>query len=139
MLNLRVCFTVRLVATTLIGFSGLAATSACAADERSSGEARSADDWSLGDDFPADGLPDGGALPADGLPAPGEPPLGSGYDDTVPACYNGSMTACDDLRLDDDILLDSVLGKYGRTCGWRLERLGQSKEGSCVDIFPGHE
>lgn len=75
---------------------------------------------------------------ADDLPAPGEPPLGSDYDDTVLACYNGSMTACDALWLDDNILMDSALGKYGRTCGGRLERPSQRQD-SCVNTFPGHE
>ena len=74
----------------------------------------------------------------DDLPAPGEPPLGSEYDDTVLACYRGSMTACDALWLDDHILLDSALGKYGRTCGGRLERGSQRQGNSCVEFF-GHE
>ena len=75
---------------------------------------------------------------ADDLPAPGEPPLGSEYDDTVLACYNGSMTACDALWMDDRILMDSLLGKYGRTCGGRLERASQRQGNSCVEFF-GHE
>jgi hypothetical protein len=75
---------------------------------------------------------------ADELPAPGEPPLGSEYDDTVLACYNGSMTACDALWMDDRILMDSLLGKYGRTCGGRLERASQRQGNSCVEFF-GHE
>ena len=78
------------------------------------------------------------ARAADDLPDPGEPPLGSEYDDTVLACYRGSMTACDALWLDDHILLDSALGKYGRTCGGRLESPRQ-RQGSCVDTFPGHD
>jgi hypothetical protein len=75
---------------------------------------------------------------ADDLPAPGEPPLGSEYDDTVLACYNGSMAACDALWMDERILMDSLLGKYGRTCGGRLERASQRQGSSCVEFF-GHE
>jgi hypothetical protein len=75
---------------------------------------------------------------ADDLPDAGEPPLGSEYDDTVMACYNGSMTACDALWMDDHILMDSALGKYGRTCGGRLERASQRQGNSCVEFF-GHE
>ena len=75
---------------------------------------------------------------ADDLPAPGEPPLGSDYDDTVLACYQGSMAACDALWMDDHILMDSALGQYGRTCGGRLERPSQRRGNSCVEFF-GHE
>jgi hypothetical protein len=75
---------------------------------------------------------------ADDPPAAGEPPLGSEYDDTVMACYNGSMTACDALWMDDHILMDSALGRYGRTCGGRLERPSQRHGNSCVEFF-GHE
>jgi hypothetical protein len=75
---------------------------------------------------------------ADDLPDPGEPPLGSEYDDTVMAYYNGSMTACDALWMDEHILMDSALGKYGRTCGGRLERASQRQGNTCVEFF-GHE
>ena len=74
----------------------------------------------------------------DDLPAPGEPPLGSDYDEIVLACYNGSMRACDALWLDETILMDSALGKYGRTCGGRLERASQRQGSTCAEFF-GHE
>jgi hypothetical protein len=38
----------------------------------------------------------------------------------------------------DRILMDSLLGKYARTCGGRLERASQRQGNSCVEFF-GHE
>jgi hypothetical protein len=56
------------------------------------------------------------------------------------ACYQGSMRACDSIWLNDRVLLDSWLGKYGRTCGGRADlRAIRRANLRCTEAFPGHE
>jgi len=56
------------------------------------------------------------------------------------ACFQGSMTACDAIWLNDRVLIDSWLGQYGRTCGGRVElRTIRRANVNCVEAFPGNE
>ena len=85
------------------------------------------------------------AYPGD-LPTPEEPWLAepgdrwSEYNDLQIACYQGSMSACDSIWLDERLLLDSLLSKYGRTCGGRAD-YPEIRRASlfCTEAFPGHE
>jgi hypothetical protein len=55
------------------------------------------------------------------------------------ACYKGSMKACDSIWLSDRVLMDSWLGKYGRTCGGRVDlRAIRRANLTCTEAFPGH-
>jgi hypothetical protein len=50
------------------------------------------------------------------------------------------MTACDSIWLNERVLLDSVLGQYGRTCGGRVDiRTIRRANVTCAEAFPGHE
>jgi hypothetical protein len=86
------------------------------------------------------------AQSADDLPMAAEPLLGeegdwsADFNEAQIACYQGSMSACDSIWLDDRVLLDSLLGQYGRTCGGRADHREISLAGlTCREAFPGHE
>ena len=50
------------------------------------------------------------------------------------------MSACDSIWLDDRVLLDSLLGQYGRTCGGRADRREISLANlTCREAFPGND
>jgi len=56
------------------------------------------------------------------------------------ACYRGSMRACDSIWLNQRVLLDSWLAKYGRTCGGRVElRAIRRADLRCTEAFPGND
>jgi hypothetical protein len=62
------------------------------------------------------------------------------FNDAQIACYNGSMSACDSIWLNDRVLLDSFLHDYGRTCGGRVDlREIRRANLTCSEAFPGHE
>jgi hypothetical protein len=62
------------------------------------------------------------------------------FNDAQVACYQGSMSACDSIWLNQRVLLDSFLGKYGRTCGGRVDiREIDRSDLTCTGAFPGHE
>ena len=72
------------------------------------------------------------------LPEPGD--RYAVFNPAVIACYQGSMMACDSIGLNDQILMDSFLGQYGRTCGGRANLRAIRRENlSCTEAFPGHE
>ena len=80
------------------------------------------------------------------LPTPEEPWLAepgdrwAEYNELQIACYEGSMSACDSIWLDERLLLDSLLSKYGRTCGGRADHREISRAGLlCTEAFRGHE
>ena len=105
---------------------------ACDAKAQSTDESPSAEDQFLAD-------------PGD-LPTPQEPWLAepgaqwSEYNELQIACYGGSMSACDSIWLDERLLLDSLLSKYGRTCGGRADDREISLANLlCTEAFPGHE
>jgi len=83
---------------------------------------------------------------ADDLPSAEEPWLAepgdwaADFNDLQIACYQGSMSACDAIWLDGRVLLDSLLGQYGRTCGGRVD-IDEIRRAdlSCTEAFPGHE
>ena len=86
------------------------------------------------------------AQSAGDLPPPAEPSLAEpgdwagDFNEAQIACYQGSMGACDDIWLDDRVLLDSFLGQYGRTCGGRVDLDAIRREDlTCTEAFPGHE
>jgi len=81
-----------------------------------------------------------------GLPSAVEPWLaesGDRYADfnlAQIACYRGSMSACDAIWLSDRVLLDTLLSRYGRTCGGRVDYRAISRAGlACTEAFPGYE
>lgn len=83
---------------------------------------------------------------AEDLPPPSEPWLAepgdwaADFNEAQLACYNGSMSACDAIWLNNRVLLDSLLGQYGRTCGGRVDlRAIRRADLSCREAFPGHE
>ena len=89
---------------------------------------------------------DAKAQSAGDLPAAEEPWLAepgdwsAAFNEAQIACYRGSMTACDSIWLNERVLLDSVLGQYGRTCGGRVSlRVIRRENLSCTEAFPGHE
>jgi hypothetical protein len=89
---------------------------------------------------------DAKAQSADDLPPAAEPVLAepgdwaADFNEAQVACYEGSMSACDSIWLDDGVLLDSLLGQYGRTCGGRADRREISLASlTCREAFPGHE
>ena len=56
------------------------------------------------------------------------------------ACYQGSMRACNSIWLNQRVLLNSWLGKYGRTCGGRAElRAIRRADLRCTEAFPGYD
>jgi hypothetical protein len=56
------------------------------------------------------------------------------------ACYQGSMTACDAIWLNHRVLLDSGLGRYGRTCAGRANLRAISRQSlKCTEAFPGND
>ena len=86
------------------------------------------------------------AQSAPDLPSPEEPWLAEPHDryavfnQAQIACYRGSMRACDSIWLNDQVLLDSWLGQYGRTCGGRVHlRSIRRANLKCTEAFPGHE
>ena len=86
------------------------------------------------------------AQSTDDLPTAEEPWLAESgdpyadFNEAQIACYQGSMTACDSIWLDERLLLDSPLSQYGRTCGGRVDHRAISLENvTCTEAFPGHE
>lgn len=90
----------------------------------------------------------------DDLPSPIEPQLAEAgdwaadFNDAQVACYNGSMSGCDSIWLNERVLMDTFLWRYGRTCGGRVDLAALRNAGAfrlqgpdlhCADIFPGHE
>lgn len=83
---------------------------------------------------------------ADDLP-PGEEPWlaepgdwAANFNEAQIACYMGSMAACDSIWLNDRVLMETFLYKYGRTCGGRVDYRAIRRAGaSCIDVFPGYE
>jgi hypothetical protein len=79
---------------------------------------------------------------ANDLPPPSEPSLAepgdwaADFNEAQIGCYNGSMSACDVIWLSNRVLLDSFLGRYGRTCGGRVDKPAGVR---CTEIFPEHE
>jgi hypothetical protein len=80
------------------------------------------------------------------LPTPQDPMLAepgdwaADFNDAQLACFQGSMSACDSIWLNDRVLLDSLLGQYGRTCGGRVDlREIRRANLTCTEAFPGHE
>lgn len=62
------------------------------------------------------------------------------FNDAQIACYQGSMSACDSIWLSERVLLDSLLGQYGRTCGRRADiREIRRANLTCVEAFPGYD
>lgn len=82
----------------------------------------------------------------DSLP-PGEEPMlaepgdwAADFNEAAIACYEGSMTACDAIWLNERVLMDTLLYGYGRTCGGRVDYRAIRRAGaSCIDVFPGYE
>ena len=93
------------------------------------------------------GVTDTKAQYTEDLPPPTEEPLlaepgdrWSEYNELQIACYQGSMSACDSIWLDERLLLDSLLSKYGRTCAGRADHREISRASLlCTEAFPGHE
>jgi hypothetical protein len=93
------------------------------------------------------GVSDTWAQSVDDLPPPSEEPWlaepgdrWAEYNELQIACYQGSMSACDSIWLDERLLLDSLLSKYGRTCGGRADHREISGLSLlCTEAFPGHE
>ncbi len=86
------------------------------------------------------------AQSADDLPMAAEPLLAepgdwsADFNQAQIACYQGSMSACDSIWLDDRVLLDLLLGQYGRTCGGRADRREISLANlTCREAFPGND
>ena len=86
------------------------------------------------------------AQSADDLPAAQEPWLAepgdwaADFNDAQVGCYQGSMSACDSIWLDQRVLLDTFLDKYGRSCGGRVDiREIQRANLTCTEYFPGHD
>ncbi len=82
---------------------------------------------------------------SDNLPEAAKPSLAesgdpySDFNQAQIACYEGSMKACDSIWLSDRVLMDSWLGKYGRTCGGRVDlRAIRRANLTCAEAFPGH-
>jgi len=86
------------------------------------------------------------AQTADELPNAQEPLLAepddwaADFNEAQLACFQGSMRACDSIRLNERILLDSFLAQYGRTCGGRVDlREIRRANLNCTEAFPGHD
>jgi hypothetical protein len=87
----------------------------------------------------------------DDLPPPAAPSLAAAgdwaadFNEAQIACYNGSMSACDSIYLNNRVLFDTFLHNYGRSCGGRVDliELRRAESGRplirCTEIFPGHE
>ncbi len=55
-------------------------------------------------------------------------------------CYQGSMSACDSIWLNERVLMDTFLGQYGRTCGGRVDlREIRRANVTCTEAFPDNE
>jgi hypothetical protein len=86
------------------------------------------------------------AVWADDLP-PGEEPWlaesgdwAADFNEAQIACYMGSMAACDSIWLNNRVLMETLLYKYGRTCGGRVDYRAIRRAGaSCIDVFPEYE
>jgi hypothetical protein len=82
----------------------------------------------------------------DSLP-PGEEPMlaepgdwAAAFNEAAIACYKGAMAACDSIWLNERVLMETLLYRYGRTCGGRVDYRAIRREGaSCIDVFPGYE
>ena len=92
------------------------------------------------------GAGDARAQSTDTLPSAVEPWLAepgdrsAAFNQAQIACFQGSMGACDAIWLDDRVLLDSLLGRYGRTCGGRVDlRAIRRANVTCAAAFPGHD
>ena len=73
-----------------------------------------------------------------GLAEPGD--WAADFNQALIACYQGSMRACDLIWLNERVLLDSLLGQYGRTCGGRADlRAIRRANLRCTEAFPGQE
>jgi hypothetical protein len=88
---------------------------------------------------------DARAQSAADLPEPTEPELcGEGYwcadfNQAMIACYEGSMKACDSIWLNDRVLYDTLLSRWARECGGRVDRRAiQRADLTCAEAFPGH-
>jgi hypothetical protein len=86
------------------------------------------------------------AQSATNLPSPEEPLLAdpgnwaADFNQPQIDCFRGSMSACDSIWLSQRVLLDSWLGKYGRTCGGRADlRAIRRADLRCTEAFPGHD
>ena len=85
------------------------------------------------------------------LPPPVVPSLAAAgewaadFNEAKIACYNGSMSACDSIYLNNRVLFDTFLHNFGRSCGGRVDliELRRAESGRplirCTEIFPGHE
>lgn len=89
---------------------------------------------------------DARAQAADTLPAAAEPWLAepgdwaADFNEAQVACYEGSMTACDSIWMNDRVLFDTFLGDYGRSCGGRVDiREIRRANLTCAEAFPGYE
>ena len=64
------------------------------------------------------------------------------FNQSLIACYQGSMSACDSIWLSDRVLMDTLLHKYGKTCGGRVDRRALFRMlrevPLCTEIFPRH-
>jgi hypothetical protein len=83
----------------------------------------------------------GGDLPSAAEPWLAEPgDWSADFNEAQIACYQGSMTACDSIWLDERVLMDSFLGQYGRTCGGRVDlREIRRANVTCAEAFPDNE
>ncbi len=62
------------------------------------------------------------------------------FNEVAIACYAGSMAMCDAIWLNERVLMDTFLYRYGRTCGGRVDyRAIQRLGAKCLDAFPGYE
>src|SRR5512141_743527 len=55
-----------------------------------------------------------------GLIEPGH--WGFEFNGAIIACYEGSMKACDSIWLNDRVLYDTLLSRWARECGGRVDR-----------------
>ena len=92
------------------------------------------------------GVSNARAQSTDDLPNAEEPQLAEAddwavdFNDAQIACYQGSMSACDSIWLNDRVLQDTFLYNYGRTCGGRVDlREIRRANLACTEAFPGHE
>lgn len=85
--------------------------------------------------------PDAAPLPQGEEPMLAEPgDWAADFNEAAIACYAGSMATCDAIWQNERLLMDTLLFRYGRTCGERVDYRASMRSGaSCVEIFPGHE
>ena len=72
------------------------------------------------------GAPSGGPALAQDVFYPTEPPLADSgwtvrYNELLPACYQGTMDACDRVASDRGMVFDTPIYNYAATCGGRLD------------------